>query len=75
METTTLFTENNPTLFSIEMNVDIADYLQCAFQALKNDPGILDVKWPGLSTQETVFFKVDSSPVFLVFSAALERRA
>ena len=33
------------------------------------------LKWPGLSTQETVFFKVDSSPVFLVFSAALERRA
>lgn len=42
MEPTTLFTENNPTLFSIEMNVDIADFLQCAFQALRKDPGILD---------------------------------
>jgi hypothetical protein len=35
----------------------------------------LKLKWPGLSTQETVFFKVDSFPVFLVFSAALEQRA
>ncbi len=42
MKTTTLFTENNPTLFSIEMNVDIADFLHCAFQALSKDPGILD---------------------------------
>ena len=42
METTTLFSENNPTLFSVEMNVDIADFLQCAFQALRKDPGILD---------------------------------
>ncbi len=33
------------------------------------------VKWPGLSTQEPVFFKVDSSPVFLASSAALEQRA
>ncbi|MBN2860333.1 MAG: transposase [Sphaerochaetaceae bacterium] len=42
MEPTSFFSENNPTLFPIEMNVDIADYLQCAFQALKKDPGIFD---------------------------------
>ena len=41
METTTLFAENNPTLFRIEMNVPIADFIQCGFEALQIEPGIL----------------------------------
>ncbi|PIE51486.1 hypothetical protein CSA37_11570, partial [Candidatus Fermentibacteria bacterium] len=42
METTTLFAENNPTLFRIEMDVPLADFIQCGIEALQMDPGILD---------------------------------
>lgn len=41
MKTTDFFAENNPTLFPIEMDVDISDLLHCAFQALEKDSGIL----------------------------------
>jgi hypothetical protein len=37
MKTNHFSQENNPTLFPVEMDVDIADFIHCAFQALESN--------------------------------------